>query len=71
MLKRKPEADEDDCPHARLGSIYDSGTTRRQRRRVLFRTQSDNTTTLWQPKKERDMTELLEYILKHEEAFQK
>ncbi|KAH4050259.1 hypothetical protein HBH98_094040 [Parastagonospora nodorum] len=57
MLKRKPSNDAE-------GSILGA---RRQRR--LFRADKHNKHP-WQPETERDMTELLEYILQHEEAFQ-
>jgi len=71
MLKRKLAltGDVDVQPHGR-GSIFGSDPTRHQRRRLLFRTK-DHNTPLWQPEKKGDMTELLEYILQHEEAFQK
>lgn len=58
MLKRKPSHDAE-------GSILGA---RRQRR--LFRA-GKHLERSWQPATERDMTELLEYILQHEEAFQK
>ena len=58
MLKRKRSHDAE-------GSILGA---RRQRR--LFRADKHHEHSR-QPETKRDMTELLEYILKHEEAFQK
>ncbi|KAH7088934.1 Snf7-domain-containing protein [Paraphoma chrysanthemicola] len=66
MLKRKPSEQLDERPHAL--SIFDGDPTRRQRKR-LFRPKHQNK-PVWQPANERAMTELLEFILKHEEAFQ-
>jgi hypothetical protein len=63
MLKRKPSHDAD--PHV-TSSIFGA---RRQRKR-LFRSQDHNKHS-WQPETERAMTELLEFVLQHEEAFQK
>jgi charged multivesicular body protein 7 len=68
MLKRKPSQQLDDRPHA-LESIFGSNPTRRQRKR-LFRPKHQNKPA-WQPANDRAMTELLEFVLKHEEAFQK
>ncbi|KAF2032755.1 hypothetical protein EK21DRAFT_60467 [Setomelanomma holmii] len=67
MLKRKPSQQLNDRPHA-LTSIFEGDPTRRQRKR-LFRSKNDNK-RVWQPATERAMTELLDFILKHEEAFQ-
>lgn len=70
MLKRKfaavqaPPA----APHA-LASIYDADPTKRQRKRLFC--PRLNKQLQWTPAKERDMTELLEFILQHEEAFNK
>ncbi|KAF2855875.1 hypothetical protein T440DRAFT_485944 [Plenodomus tracheiphilus IPT5] len=68
MLKRKLSTDLSG-PHV---SIYDDDPVlaRRCSRKRLFRTKSDKQQRTWTPAKERDMSELLEYILKHEEAFQ-
>jgi charged multivesicular body protein 7 len=69
MLKRKPsrELDAVDAgPHV-LSSIY--GDRKRPPKR-LFRPKNHNKPA-WQPEAERAMTELLEFILQHEEAFKK
>jgi hypothetical protein len=67
MLKRKPSGElEVGCgPHV---SVFGSNPTRRQKR--LFRSKNYNKHS-WQPEQERAMTELLDFILQHEEAFKK
>jgi charged multivesicular body protein 7 len=70
MLKRKPsdELEGADGPHA-SSSIFGDAPPRRQHKR-LFRLKDHNTHT-WKPKTERAMSELLDFILQHEEAFKK
>jgi charged multivesicular body protein 7 len=68
MLKRKPSQQLEDRPHA-LAPILERDPTQRQRKR-LFRPKNQNK-HVWQPANERAMSELLEFVLKHEEAFQK
>jgi charged multivesicular body protein 7 len=68
MLKRKPSHELDGSPHV-LNSIFGDDPTRRQRKR-LFRPKNHNK-HIWQPEKEPAMTELLDFILQHEEAFKK
>jgi hypothetical protein len=67
MLKRKPsrELHVGGGPHV---SVFGRDPTRRQKR--LFRSRNDNKHS-WQPETERAMTELLDFILQHEEAFRK
>ncbi|KAH9874716.1 hypothetical protein IAQ61_003906 [Plenodomus lingam] len=67
MLKRKLST-EGSGPHV---SIFADDPTlqRHSSRKRLFRTKKDRQRT-WTPTKERDMSQLLEYILKYEEAFQ-
>ena len=67
MLKRKSSGDLDGGTHV-LKSIFGDRARRRPKR--LFRPKDHNTPS-WQPEPERDMTELLEFILQHEDAFQK
>jgi charged multivesicular body protein 7 len=67
MLKRKPSLELDDAgPHV-LCSIY--GDRKRPPKR-LFRPKNHNKPA-WQPEPERAMSELLDFILQHEEAFKK
>jgi charged multivesicular body protein 7 len=70
MLKRKSSAELGGRPHAgatQLPSIYGA---RPRRRRKLFRSKTrDN--PRWQPQPEPAMPELLDFILQHEDAFQK
>ncbi|KAH7395024.1 Snf7-domain-containing protein [Phaeosphaeria sp. MPI-PUGE-AT-0046c] len=66
MLKRKPSGELDCDPHA-AGSIFGDDPTRRQNKR-LFRFKGHNKHA-WQPGTELAMTELLDFILQHEEAF--
>jgi charged multivesicular body protein 7 len=65
MLKRKPSQDAEGDSH--VLSIFG----RRQRSKRLFRSQDHHNKTSWQPAKERAMTELLDFVLQHEEAFKK
>lgn len=67
MLKRKASGDLS-SPHV---SIFSNDPTlgRHKRKRTLFRPK--HTKPQWTPKAERDMSELLEFILQHEEAFKK
>jgi charged multivesicular body protein 7 len=68
MLKRKPSHEPDASPHV-LSSIFGHDPTRRQRKR-LFRSKSHNK-HVHQPEQETAMTELLDFVLQHEEAFKK
>jgi charged multivesicular body protein 7 len=67
MLKRKPSRELDGAPHVSV--FCDDPVTRRQPKR-LFRSKHYNKHS-WQPEKERAMTELLDFILQHEDAFKK
>jgi charged multivesicular body protein 7 len=67
MLKRKPSRELDAGPHV-LSSIY--GDRKRRQPKRLFRPKNHNNPS-WQPEAERAMTELLEFVLQHEEAFKK
>ncbi|KAI4624370.1 hypothetical protein J4E83_004044 [Alternaria metachromatica] len=68
MLKRKPSRDlvPSGGPHV---SIFSSDPTlsRHKRKRSLFRSQHNR--AQWVPEPERDMSELLEFVLQHEDAF--
>ncbi|USP75967.1 uncharacterized protein yc1106_03241 [Curvularia clavata] len=65
MLKRKSSCDLS-TPHV---SIFSDDPTpgRHKRRRTLFRSKPNK--PQWIPEPQRDMSELLEFILQHEEAF--
>jgi len=67
MLKRKPSCDLNG-PHV---SIFSDDPTlgRHKRKRALFR--SKHNKPRWTPEVERDMSELLDFVLQHEEAFKK
>ncbi|KAF1846724.1 uncharacterized protein K460DRAFT_286508 [Cucurbitaria berberidis CBS 394.84] len=66
MLKRKPSHDFRTGPHV---SIYgDDRTPMTSKRKRLFRPKNNNK-QVWIPEKDRDMSELLEFVLQHEEAF--
>jgi charged multivesicular body protein 7 len=68
MLKRKPSHELDARPHV-LNSIFGNDPTRRQRKRLFNSTHHNK--HIWQPEEEPAMTELLDFILQHEEAFKK
>ncbi|CAO2654769.1 Nn.00g115020.m01.CDS01 [Neocucurbitaria sp. VM-36] len=66
MLKRKLSHDFSSGPHV---SIYGDDPTRMtSKRKQLFRPKNNNK-QVWTPDKEREMSELLEFVLQHEEAF--
>ncbi|KAF2129512.1 hypothetical protein P153DRAFT_291372 [Dothidotthia symphoricarpi CBS 119687] len=65
MLKRKNSYS--DLTHTPDSSVY--GDTRIKRNKRLFRSKTLNRKESWTPDTERAMTELLEFILQHEEAF--
>jgi charged multivesicular body protein 7 len=65
MLKRKLSHDLSLGPHA---SVFGDDPTRGRHRKRLFR---NNNGHLWTPKAERDMSDLLDFVLQHEEAFKK
>ncbi|KAH9882165.1 hypothetical protein J1614_001337 [Plenodomus biglobosus] len=67
MLKRKLSTDGSD-PHVSLFGD-DPTLSRHNSRKRLFRAEKGKQRT-WTPNKEPDMSQLLEYVLKHEEAFQ-
>lgn len=68
MLKRKASCDLT-APH--ISSIFSDDPTlgRHKRKRALFR--SKPIKPQWIPEAERDMSELLDFVLQHEEAFKK
>ncbi|CAN9193898.1 unnamed protein product [Alternaria alternata] len=66
MLKRKPSRDLASGPHVSIFSD-DPTLSRHKRKRSLFR--SKHSRAQWVPEPERDMSELLEFVLQHEEAF--
>jgi charged multivesicular body protein 7 len=69
MLKRKPSHDlVASGPHVSIFSD-DPTLSRHKRKRSLFR--SKHNRAQWAPEPERDMSELLEFVLQHEEAFSK
>ena len=62
MLKRKPSDD----------PISDDPTLSYQpRKRAIFRRKHSKPQPHWVPEPQRVMSELLEFVLQHEEAFQK
>ncbi|KAL6710242.1 hypothetical protein ACN47E_009188 [Coniothyrium glycines] len=63
MFKRKRPDDVSSGIHA---SVYDDVPTKRRLFRPRYKTSSKQD---WAPSPEREMTELLEFILQHEEAF--
>ncbi|KAJ4368188.1 hypothetical protein N0V83_006544 [Neocucurbitaria cava] len=66
MLKRKLSHDFSSGPHV---SIYGDDPTRMtSKRKQLFRPRNDNKQA-WTPEKVLEMSELLEFVLQHEEAF--
>lgn len=68
MLKRKVSRDSSSGPRP---SVYDDDPTRMTfKRKRLFRPKNNNNRG-WTPKAERVMSELLEFVLQHEEAFKK
>jgi charged multivesicular body protein 7 len=60
MLKRKPSYD----------ITSDDPTFGRKRKRAIFRRKHPKKPQ-WVPEPERTMSQLLEFVLQHEEAFQK
>ncbi|KAH7398267.1 Snf7-domain-containing protein [Pyrenochaeta sp. MPI-SDFR-AT-0127] len=69
MLKRKLSHDLDGSPHVRHASIFDDDPTQMtSKRKRLFRPKNNNKHQ-WKPEAERSMSELLEFVLQHEEAF--
>lgn len=71
MFKRKLSHDFDGGPHVRIASVFDGDPTpMTSKRKRLFRPKN-NSKHLWTPEAERSMSELLDFILQHEEAFKK
>jgi charged multivesicular body protein 7 len=69
MLKRKPSSDlVVGGPHVSIFSD-DPTLSRHKRKRSLF--PSKHNRAQWIPEPERDMSELLEFVLQHEDAFKK
>jgi hypothetical protein len=68
MLKRKPSRDLASGPHVSIFSD-DPTLSRHKRKRSLFR--SKRSRAQWVPEPEHDMSELLDFVLQHEEAFRK
>jgi charged multivesicular body protein 7 len=60
LKKRKPSDD-----------IISDDPTFRKRKRLLFRRKYPKPPPQWIPEPQRVMTELLEFVLQHEEAFKK
>ena len=68
MLKRKPSRDLASGPHVSIFSD-DPTLSRHKRKRSLF--PSKHNRALWVPEPAREMSELLEFVLQHEDAFKK
>jgi len=75
MLKRKSSYDHNSSsrsggPHV---SIFSDDPTpgRHKRKRALFRPKQTKPKPQWIPTPERSMSELLEFVLQHEDAFKK
>jgi charged multivesicular body protein 7 len=68
MLKRKPSYS--DVPDS---SLFGDTLTRKSsgKRKRLFRPKNSAPQPSWTPQHERNMGELLEFVLQHEEAFKK
>jgi charged multivesicular body protein 7 len=67
MLKRKPSHDFA-APHA--SSVFSDDPTPMTKKRSLFRPKHTKPPQ-WVPKSELDMSELLDFVLQHEDAFKK
>lgn len=70
MLKRKLSPSPASSDRSHLPSIYDGDPIWSKRKR-LFRPKNTNTNKVWTPPAQRDMSELLEFVLQHEDAFKK
>ena len=74
MLKRKASSDSDHSGGGPRVSMFADDPThgRHKRKRVLFRPkQNQPKPQQWIPAPERSMSELLEFVLQHEDAFKK
>ena len=67
MPKRKLSQDLQSYPHA---SVFGDDPTPGRHRKRLFRSKTNNQ-AVWTPEGKRDMSELLEFVLQHEEAFKR
>ena len=71
MQKRKLSHDDESSPHVRNASIFaDDPTHLGSKRKRLFRSKNNNKHS-WTPGAEHSMSELLDFMLQHEEAFKK